>query len=247
MPPQANRGDVQVFAGPRVTVLIAAWNEAERIGETLRALAALTANITQILVVDDGSTDSTVEVARASGATRVISIRHAGKGAALMAGIPLIDEDTALLLDADLGKSVAAVAELLRPIEAGEADLAIAILPGSGGPRRGRGMVVRLARWGIRRLTGFTAVAPLSGQRAIRRCMLPERLPRGWGVEVAATIDALRRGARVVEVEADFTHRVTGNSVAGWRHRARQFVDVSVAVGLAALPRRRRSRGANKQ
>ena len=226
--------------GAGVAVLIAAWNEQNRIGDTVRALCGSDASVTQIIVVDDGSTDATAAEARAAGATSVLSIRHGGKGAAVMAGIPLITEEMVLLLDADLGSSAVAAARLLRPLARNEADLAIAVLPGSGGPRRGRGLVVGLARWGVRLLTGFTASAPLSGQRAIRRNLLPASLPGGWGIEVTITIEALRRGARVVEIPVDLTHRVTGNDIAGWRHRARQLTDVAAALARMALQGRRR-------
>lgn len=91
------------------------------------------------------------------------------------------------------------------------------------------GLVVRLARWGIRTLTGQTMVAPLSGQRCIRREILQKcgGFADGWGVEVALTIRAIRAGYRVKEIPTRMSHRVTGRSWKDIRHRAAQFIAVA--------------------
>jgi hypothetical protein len=106
---------------------------------------------------------------------------------------------------------------------AGEADLAIADLPAQQGAG-GFGVAMGLARRGMARATGRRMAEPLSGQRAIRWEALPALLPfaPGFGVEVAMTIDALRAGLRVVEVEVDLHHNPTGKDLAGILHRARQ-------------------------
>ena len=89
-----------------------------------------------------------------------------------------------------------------------------------------------LARWGIRTATGFTAEAPLSGQRAVRGDLLRSLAPFAsrFGVETAMTIDARRRGASVIELPVDMDHRHTGRQLAGIAHRARQGVDVLRAL-----------------
>ncbi len=99
--------------------------------------------------------------------------------------------------------------------------------------KAGFGLVKGLARWGISALGGgFQATAPLSGQRAIsRECFQAVRpFASGYGVEVALTVRALRRGMRVVEVETTMSHAATGRDVAGFVHRGRQFVHVSMAL-----------------
>jgi hypothetical protein len=112
----------------------------------------------------------------------------------------------------------------------GTADLAIGVLPPAG-TRGGFGTIRRLAAAGIRRACGLEVRAPLSGQRAIRGDLL-RGLPGAerFGLEVAMTIDAVRAGARVVEVDVDMDHRHTGRSAAGFRHRARQGADVARAL-----------------
>jgi hypothetical protein len=74
------------------------------------------------------------------------------------------------------------------------------------------------------RATGRRMAEPLSGQRAVRWEALPALLPfaPGFGVEVAMTIDALRAGLRVVEVEVDLRHNATGKDLPGLLRRARQ-------------------------
>jgi hypothetical protein len=86
-----------------------------------------------------------------------------------------------------------------------------------------------LARRGMARATGRTMAEPLSGQRAVRWEALPALLPfaPGFGVEVAMTIDALRAGLRVVEIEVDLHHNPTGKDLSGILHRARQARAIS--------------------
>jgi hypothetical protein len=106
---------------------------------------------------------------------------------------------------------------------AGRADVAVADLPPQPGAG-GFGLAMGLARWGMERVTGRRMSEPLSGQRAIRWSALPMLIPfaPGFGVEVAMTMDALRAGLRVVEVEVDLRHAATGRDLSGVLHRGRQ-------------------------
>jgi len=115
------------------------------------------------------------------------------------------------------------------------ADLAVAILPPAQGG--GFGLVKRSAGRAIRLLSGFQPVEPLSGQRALTHEALEACRPlsAGFGVETGMTIDAVRRGFRVVEVRADLDHRATGRGLGGFAHRGRQGVDVVLAVLPRAL------------
>jgi glycosyltransferase involved in cell wall biosynthesis len=208
----------------RVSVIIPAYNEADRIAATVTALSVLP-EIEEILVVDDGSKDATAESARRAGARVVLIPTNSGKGHALSVGMSSATGDLLLMLDADLGESVGEAGKLLTPILNGSADMTIAtfpVIPGKGG---GFGFVVRLARWGIARSTGQTMAAPLSGQRALRRAVWEKigGFAPGFGAEVALTIDTLCAGFQVVEVPTTMTHRVTGRDWKAIRHRARQF------------------------
>jgi hypothetical protein len=219
---------------PRETVLalVAAKDEAERVGATVRALRDLP-GMAEVLVVSDGSTDATAARALGAGAHCLDLPRNIGKGGALNAGLAalmgrvaerLSPEPAVLLLaDADLAETAGRLGRLLDPVLAGDADLAIADLPAQHGAG-GFGVAMGLARRGIANATGRRMAEPLSGQRAVRWEALPALLPfaPGFGIEVAMTIDALRAGLRVVEVEVDLHHNPTGRDLSGLLHRARQ-------------------------
>jgi glycosyltransferase involved in cell wall biosynthesis len=235
-----------VAPGAFVSVVIPAYNEADRIEATVVAARALP-GAGEVLVVDDASADATAAAAGRAGAARVLRHgRNTGKAGAMRTGADAAAGAWLLFLDADLGATAGEAAALLAPLTRGEADMTIAtfpVIPGRGG---GHGLVVRLARWGIRRATGRTLAAPLSGQRALSRDAFAAALPlaRGFGVETAMTIDVLRAGFRVVEVPTAMDHRVTGRDWAGRRHRARQLRDVTLALLPRLLPgQQRRRRG----
>jgi hypothetical protein len=227
-----------------IAAVVPAFNEADRVGITVRALIEGVPGLGRVIVVDDGSTDRTGEVAAAAGAEVVRCAANEGKGAALRAGLATLEADggadVVLLLDADLGETADQAAALAEQVACEGADLAIATFPPAG--PAGFGLVKGLARLGIRRLgdPGFAASAPLSGQRALSRDALSAVTPLadGYGVEVAMTIAALRAGLPVVEVPTTMAHRATGRDAAGFAHRGRQFV--AVAATLARLAARRR-------
>ncbi|MCC6443022.1 MAG: glycosyltransferase family 2 protein [Armatimonadetes bacterium] len=217
-------------------VLIPAYNEADRIAATVRAARSLP-GAASILVIDDGSTDATAQAAQAAGAAVLRLPANRGKGAALNCGLEAADAPILLLLDADLGDSAREAARLLAPIRAGEADMTVATFPHA--PHRGGfGLVVRLARWGIHRRTGLWMEAPLSGQRALRREVMAAVgcFEERFGVEVALTLDAARKGFHIQEVETAMSHRLTGRSWRGLTHRARQFRDVARALARRWTP-----------
>lgn len=222
-----------------VAVLIPAHNEAARVADTVAASLALP-GVSRVVVVDDASADETARIAEDAGAKVVRLAFNVGKGAALEAGITRIeDADIVLLLDADLGPTAVQASLLLQPLLAGKADMAIAGFPRPAG-RAGFGLVKGLARWGIARMGGdFVADAPLSGQRALtRECLQAVRpFASGYGVEVALTVRALRRGMRLVEVPTEMAHAATGRDVSGFVHRGRQFVHVAMALIRLAFER----------
>jgi len=216
-------------AGASLAVIVAARNEADRIGAAVSALRDLFP-AAAIWVADDASSDGTSEVAMAAGARVVSRGRPHGKGANVTAAAEaaLSDEPTPaliLLCDGDLGASAARLEPLVAAVAAGECELAVA----SFGRREGGGFGLALgfSRWAIRRLCGFEAGAPISGQRAMTVDVLRAAMPfaRGYGMEIGMTVDAVRAGYRVGEYELDLSHRATGRSIAGFVHRGRQLVD----------------------
>ena len=228
-----------------ISILIPAYNETERIGATISAALRISVEESiEIVVVDDGSQDDTAKRAEAAGADVVIRQTNQGKGGALNTALKHANGEILLLLDADLGDTASEGEKLLRPILDGMAEMTIAtfpVIPGKGG---GMGLAVKLARWGIRRYTGQIMMAPLSGQRAMRReVVAAEGFATGWGVEIALTFNALRDGNRVLEIPTVMSHRVTGRKLKDILHRASQFR--AVALTLLHLRHRRSTLKAN--
>jgi glycosyltransferase involved in cell wall biosynthesis len=224
----------------QVAVVIPAYNEADLVGATVTAAAALP-GVDVVVVVDDGSRDATADVAGQAGAAVLRHARNRGKAAAMETGaeaVRLLDQREPgaaprhlLFLDADLGATAAAAGPLITPVAAGEADLAIAVFANRV-KQGGHGFVVGLSAAGIRRATGWTPAQPLNGQRCLTRAAFDAARPlaRGFGVETAMTIDLKRKGLRVTEVEVDLAHRATGTDLRAQLHRARQFADVAWAL-----------------
>lgn len=220
--------------GGTFTVVIPARNEAELLPSTLAALQKIS-EVREVLVVDDASVDATARIAASAGAQLMQRSRSDGKAGALMLGaeeaLRRRADANLVFLDADVGDSGRHLSPLLAPVATGELDLAIAKYSarGAGG---GRGRVVRMARAEIGRQTGWVPDVPLSGIRAMTaeayRAVTP--LARGWGVEVAMTLDAFAAGLRVAEVQTAMTHRATGTDWAAKIHRGQQFADAWWAI-----------------
>jgi hypothetical protein len=227
-----------------VAVVIAARNEADRIAATVAAAAGL-AGVGLVVVVDDGSQDATAAVAQRAGAAVMRHPANRGKGAAMETGaeaVRLVDQREhrdrprhLLFLDADLAGTAGQAGPLMEPVTAGTADMTIAVFAATV-KLGGHGLVVGLSGAGIRRATGWQPRQPLNGQRCLTRAAFEAARPlaRGWGVETALTIDLLRQGLRITEVEVELAHRATGTGLRAQLHRAHQLTDVARA--LAARP-----------
>lgn len=220
----------------KVSAIIPAYNEAETITATVKAALALPF-VSEVVVVDDGSSDETASLAEKAGATKVIRHpRNMGKGEAMNTGLKAASGDVLLLLDGDLGETASEGFKLLEPVLNGQADMTIARFPRrtKGG---GFGIALRVARWGVRALTGRSIQFPLSGQRAVKRSVIEDigGFPPRFSVETGMTIDVLRRGYRVLEVDTNMAHRVTGRDAAGFLHRGKQLRDIATAILKRAL------------
>ncbi len=236
--------------------LVPALNEGGRIGGTVEALRSLP-SVSEVVVVDDGSSDGTAAEAHEAGACCLSLPRNVGKGDALNAGVGLVRlrivdglvgvPDTLLLADGDLAGSAVGLRRLLDAVGAGGADLAIADLPPQRGVA-GFGFAKGLASAGLQYFTGRALKEPLSGQRALRWIALPAVVPfaPNFGVEVAMTLAAAEAGLEVVEVAVPLTHAVTGRDWAGILHRAKQARCIAIEL-IAHAHRRTRLRRAGSQ
>ena len=160
-------------------VLIPAFNEATGVARVVRT--ALEADLGPVLVVDDGSSDDTAQVAEAAGARVLRLERNLGKGGAVAAGVRELDEDVVVLLDADLlGLTTRHLQELAAPVIEGKVVMTRGVFQGG--------------RWST---TAAQKMLPqLNGQRAILRRLLldlAELRSSRYGIEVVIT-DAARHG-----------------------------------------------------
>ena len=211
-------------------VIVAAHNEADRIGASIDALRDAFPEA-EVWVGDDASTDGTSDVALSHGARVVRRGRSHGKGGNMTAAAEaaLTDRgdgpELVLVCDGDLGASAERLRPLVETVQRGDCDLAIAAFRNRIGG--GFGIALRFARWAIRNRCGYEAGAPISGQRAMRGEVLRATLPfaAGYGMEIGMTVDAVRAGYRVCEVELDLEHRATGRTLGGFVHRGRQLRD----------------------
>jgi glycosyltransferase involved in cell wall biosynthesis len=223
-------------------VIVAARDEADRIGATLDALRDALPGA-DLWVADDGSSDGTAEVALAHGARVASRGRPHGKGANVTAAAEAALDGReppgmVLVCDGDLGDSARALDRLLDAVADDSCDLAVAAFSNRVGG--GFGIALGFARWAIRRRCGFDAQAPISGQRAMRGEVLRATMPfaAGFGMEIGMTVDAVRAGYRLREIELDLAHRATGRTVAGFVHRGRQLRDFARVWWARRLDRR---------
>ena len=229
MPP---RGDV--------AVVIPAKNEADRIQATVTAAAAIP-GADLVVVVDDGSRDGTAAVAENAGAIVLRHSRSRGKGAALETGaeaVRLLERNDhsqrhyLLFLDGDLAESARCAGALVQPVRDGQADMTIAMF--TDRVRRRARLRDRPVRGGHQAGHRVAPAQPLNGQRCLTRAAFEAARPlaAGWGVETGLTIDLLRQGFRVTEVEVPMAHRATGTDWQAQLHRARQFAGVARALAV---------------
>lgn len=214
----------------KVAAVLPAYNEENRICAVLRALAAAP-DVDEIVVVSDGSTDKTFEVASAFAAqspkVRAIQLaRNKGKGGAMREGALLTDADVLIFFDADLvGLTPQHIHDLLQPVCAGEATMAMGIFQGG--------------RWATDIAQRFSP--GITGQRAIRRdvfLQIPDLDSVGYGIEMAITDYVRRQGLTDTNVVLrGITHPMKEEKL-GWTRGA-----VSRAHMYAQMTRFRWSHG----
>lgn len=200
-----------------VSAIIPAYNEEKTIGNVLRIVKSISL-INDIIVVSDGSTDDTANIARNYGVNVIELQENVGKGGAIKAGLEVCNSDIILLLDADLiGLNTSHVFDLLIPVINGEEDMTVGLF------KKGR-VVTDIAQ----------KIAPnLSGQRVLKKYIL-EELPDidlvRYGIEVALTKYVSNKDYRVKEIYLqDITHLTKEEKMGllhGFSSRMKMYWDI---------------------
>jgi len=202
----------------KVVAVIPALNEE---GSIARVVTAVPRDlVSEIIVVNNGSTDRTPEIAAKAGA-RVVSEPQRGYGAACKAGLDAAtDADILVYLDGDASDQPQELAQILAPVARGEADLVIGSRllgrrePGAMPPHAlfGNWLTARLVRllYGVR-------ITDLGSFRAIRRkdLLALDMQERTYGWPVEMIVKAGKRGYRIREVPVTHRKRVGKSKVAG--------------------------------
>lgn len=206
---------------PRIVAVIPALDEASSIARVVKTLREeRTVRLHRVIVVDNGSTDGTGEIARRAGAS-VVREERRGYGYACLAGVLAAEEaDVIVLLDGDAADDPDDLFGILEPLLAGEADLVVGSRtlgsrePGSMTPQQVLGN--RLAAIFIRLLYGV-GVSDHGSFRAIRRgdLLALEMQERTYGWPVEMTVKAIRAGYRYREVPVRHRRRSGGASKVG--------------------------------
>lgn len=195
----------------RVSIVIPAYNEGRRLGPSLARLVAAIPAGTEVIVVDDGSTDDTCRVAveQLSAFSRGTVMRlpwNSGKGAAVRAGVGLAQGRSIVFMDADLSTDLDDLPRLLAGLE--EADIVV-------GSRSAAGSVVescpplrvvmgRTFNRFVRGVTGIPSLDTQCGFKAFRasvaKLLFSLQRVEGFAFDVELFVLARRLGFRVLEV-----------------------------------------------
>jgi glycosyltransferase involved in cell wall biosynthesis len=199
---------------PWLSLVIPAYNEAARLPATFDALAAYFAGqpyTVEVLVVDDGSTDATADVARGRAArwpaVRLLALPHRGKGHAVRAGVLASRGAYVFLCDADLSMPIAELAKFL-PGTMRDAEIAIASREGPGARRFDEPFARHLMGRAFNAVVRLLVLPGIQDSQCGFKCLRGEagralaaaQTLDGWGFDVEWLAVARHWGYHVVEV-----------------------------------------------
>jgi len=202
------------FWGSETAVIIPALNEAGNIGGLVRECLALP--VSEVIVVDNGSTDKTGKIALEAGAN-VVREPSRGYGFACAAGAAAATSKYLVFLDGDYSSLPSEMGRLVEPLAEGTADLVLGsrvlgqIAPGAMPPHQ------RFGNWlssGLMRLLYQIPVTDLGPYRAITAELLQSldmhEMTFGWPTEMM--VKAAKQGARMIEAPVSHHVRKSGRS-----------------------------------
>lgn len=218
-----------------LAVIVPAFNEAEGIERTLTAIKDVLATMSctsEIVVIDDGSSDGTGERAKACGVRVITHPANRGYGAALRSGVLGTTADAIMIMDADCTYPPSAIPRLYDRLA--EADMVVGSRPLSS---RGVDWIRRPAKWFLNRFASFLVGRHIpdlnSGQRVMKRSAVLRYLhllPSGFSFTSTITMAMLSNGHHVVYEGIDYAVR-TGQS----KIRAAHFTSFLLLVVRATV------------
>ncbi len=235
-----------------LSVVVAAYNE-ERTIATLLTRVVASPWVEEVIVVDDGSADGTLDQARTVDDNRIRVVEHGvnrGKGAALRTGFALARADYVVVPDADLEYDPAEYGLLLGPLEADQADVVYGSRFVSGRPHRvlyfwhavGNRFLTLLSN----AFTNLNLTDIETCYKAFRRELIQsiELCEDRFGFEPEVTAKIAARRARVYEVGISYTGRTyeDGKKI-GWRDGVQAVECIVKYSPLAEYVRRRLGAG----
>lgn len=214
----------------KVVCIVPVYNESDIIKRTIAKLETID-KIDEIVIVNDGSTDNTLEELGKLNKKIISYEKNMGKGYAIKYAMKNLDYDYLVLVDGDLGDTSSEISKLISPVLEKKADFTIAKFPEAKtvtNKKGGLGLVKGLAKNGIKFFTGLEIYTSLSGQRVYRREVLEkiDYIPNRYGIEVAMTVQSLNNDFRLLEIPVEMSHRYTERNLSGFIHRGKQFRDI---------------------
>lgn len=207
----------------RITILIPCYNEENSILEVINMVKSVDLGYPkEIIVVDDGSEDSSVEKVRTqTGVKLLLHEKNQGKGKAIQTGLKHATGDIVVIQDADLEYFPKDIPLLLAPLIKGEAD----VVYGSRFLGKPEGMSFshnignRVLSWATRILYGNSITDMMTGYKAFFRTDLEgvSLESRGFEFEPEITVKLLKKGKKITEVPISYSYRKKGKAKIGWK------------------------------
>lgn len=223
-----------------VSVVLPAKNEELAVGRTVKAVIDTISQSSfdwEIIVVDDGSTDTTARIAAEAGARVVAHPYSKGNGAAIKTGARAAKGDVIVFMDADGQHDPADIPRLLNDIERG-ADMVVGARQRGSQASVGRGIANKfynhLATW----MTGHKVDDLTSGFRAVRAHMFREflyLLPNGFSYPTTSTMAFFRAGYSITYVPIHASKRM-GNSHIRLLRDGTRFLLIIFKIGTLFSP-----------
>lgn len=222
----------------RIAIVIPVLNEADSLAELLVEISNVQSSVNhdlEIVVVDDGSTDNSAQVADQKGAQVLRSPRNMGKSSALQAGFDATESfDVIITMDGDLQDDPAEIPRMLEALE--RADVVSGWKAQRNDPWTRR-FQSRIFTWAVRRLTGIDLRDFNCGFKAYRREVLDAIRLNGDQHRLIPVL-AVNAGFSVTEIDVNHRPRIHGTSHFGLNRILRGPFDLVTVLFLSRFGRR---------